>query len=495
MKIRFEYKFRMLHFHIFNNNLQSKGIFKIPIFQHLRNFLLIVSLMILINITTFSYAYIWPKYGGTLRVPISSSSLILDPSRDMNYDELSIFFAIYDCLFSIDESGIVTPNLAKDFKAENFYKEYTIDINEKARFHDGYPVRASDVIAAFNRTFNILGNRMGDLSNITDIKPRGEKTIKFFLKESDADFPRKLAHPFCAVVKGDPITRSINSISVTYFIGTGAFKIKDVERRNAIRVERHAKYHRGKAYLDGVEFVLIPKADDSFIEYLSGKLDLHRVTYERYRAMQNRADIKVYERDGWDTVVFDAINRSLSKELIGSLDPQGLVQVTMNNSATEVCGIFPDDPRNHAPKPNQGQNKINNKVITLGYYGDRMFLEPIAQSIASKLESKGATVFVVELDGLGTSGCDAVLHIIKALGQDSSFMWKSVRGFYGFLSPMTPSDNLYTSAEEIEQKRAISEGRFYPIARLKMVFAIDDTINDFRLISNCVPDFWSINLN
>ena len=461
-------------------------------------FMQILLWSIVVTIVFFSHetsnAYIWPKYGGTLRMPISSSKLILDPSRDMSYEELAIFFAIYDCLFRIDENGNVLPNLATDFSTDNFYKEYTIHIDKRARFHDGTPVRGIDVASALNNTIQRTGIRSSELSNIIEIKPLSETDIEFILKETDPDFPRKLAHPFCAVIKGDAITKSIGPASITYYVGTGAFRIRETNRKSSIRLERNAHYHRGQSYLDAIEFVMIPKADDSFIEFLAGNLDIHRVSYERYKSLQNRVDCTIFERDGWDTLVIDFNNNPRRTELMGALDPEGLVRVTMNSAATEASGILPDDGRKHIQHAAFTKSNPIKGNITLGYYGDRMFLEPVAKSIATKWESKGARVSVIKLDNIPSPVCDAVLHVIKTLGQDSTFLWKSYRANFGFTSAISQPEDIYISPEEQEQRHAIQDGRFYPIARLKMVLAIDDRVRDLRLIANCVPDFWTINL-
>ena len=452
-----------------------------------------IFLLLVCIIPDSSNATLWQKYGGVLRVPLSSSELVLDPSRDMSYEELALFFATTDCLFVIDGDGNVLPNLASSLEIDESGKRYLVQLDQRARFHDGTPVLANDAIHSFDINLKRIGKRAYVYKNVEKINQIGDFGIEFLLKEPDFDFPRKLAYPFWAIVKGDIQKKVSGRVSLAHFIGSGAFKISDITN-GIIRLTRNDNYHRGRPYLDSVQFSVMPNDEDSFIEFLMGKLDIHQVSYSRYADLRSRPEVFLFEKESFDTVILDFGYYPWRTKLIRGLDPEGLLRVTMNNAGSEISGIFPEDEKRAVPLNLYKSGVPPSRSVILGYPGDTQLLESIAKSIVTRWSAQGIKTKIMNTGGKPCPECDVKLRIVKSLGEDGETMWDTLRGDLGSPDTLAQTSDIFTTPEQAEQTTFISDGRLYPVVRLRIVWALSNRINDFKLVATCVPDFWSINL-
>ena len=458
---------------------------------------LLIAAMLLSTFLLFnrpSNAYIWPKYDGYLKVPISDSNISLTPAQEMSYEELGLFFAVYDCLFYINDADLVMPNLAEKFETEDQYTRYIIQINRYAQFHDGSIMTANDVVSSIKNNLAGFGQRGQAFENISLIRAIDNHTLEINLKNADPDLPRKLAYPVCAVVKGDGIERASGSTRLFHFTGSGPFKIDDVNSQR-IRLIRNEKYHRGRAYLKSIEFQVILSEEDSYLKFASGKLHLHRVPYKQYGELMRRENVNLINRDGKDTIILDFGNSPYRANLIKSLEPDEIVNVVMNHAGRGVKGILPDDKTgflNPESYSNSGLG-IENEIV-LGYFGDVNLLEPIAKRIETEWESKGFSVSVMKLDEIPCGICDVVLRIVKTMNQDADFTWLSTRYSLGAEGKLADDIGVFVIPELKEEAEMIKEMRFFPIARPNVVYALADDLVNFRLLAGCVPDYWSISL-
>lgn len=450
-------------------------------------------IILILVLTNPSSAYIWPRYDGYLKMPVADSELTLDPAHEMTYEEIGLFFALYDCLFYINNSNQVMPNLAESFETYEQYRRYVIRLNQNATFHDGSPVTAQAVADSIRRNHVRIQQKSQPYDNIQSINTLDTYTLEFHLNTADPDLPEKLAHPFCAIIKGTGEEVVSGSTKVFHYIGSGPFKLDEVSAQR-IRLVANDSYHRGRPYLRSIEFQIIKSEEDSFLKFASGKLHIHRVPYKQYGELMRLHGINIANREGSDTIILDFGNNINKSALIKLLKPVEIVNVVMNHAGSGVRGILPDDETGFCNPDTAGANRITDNNIVLGYLGDNSLLEPIARRIETEWEASGLDVSVIMLDELPSGICDAVLRIVKTMRQDSSFIWLSTRYSLGAEGVFYDSFDVFENPEVLEEKQLIEDMHFFPIARPRMAFALSDDVVNFRLIAGCVPDFWSISL-
>src|SRR3974390_2010157 len=88
---------------------------------------------------------------GTIMVAQGSDVLTLDPMLDTSPIGVNVFRNIFDGLTRIDADGLVVPLLATSWNASEDTKTWEFNIRTNAKFHDGTPITADDIVWNYKR--------------------------------------------------------------------------------------------------------------------------------------------------------------------------------------------------------------------------------------------------------------------------------------------------------------------------------------------------------
>jgi peptide/nickel transport system substrate-binding protein len=89
--------------------------------------------------------------GTTLRfIPYADLS-ILDPYFTGVYITRNYGYMVYDTLFAMDSAFRPQPQMVDTWRVSDDRLTYTFSLREGLKFHDGQPVRATDVVASLKR--------------------------------------------------------------------------------------------------------------------------------------------------------------------------------------------------------------------------------------------------------------------------------------------------------------------------------------------------------
>lgn len=139
-----------------------------------------------------SFAQATPKRGGTLRVGKGHGQTAdsMDPGSWDNGYVIALGFAVFNRLTEVDIDGSLIPELAESWEASEGADVWTFKIRD-AKFHDGTPVTADDVIASFNhhRGEDSQSAAKPLIDTVTTIEKVGEDAVRFTLAAGNADFP------------------------------------------------------------------------------------------------------------------------------------------------------------------------------------------------------------------------------------------------------------------------------------------------------------------
>ena len=91
-----------------------------------------------------------PAGGGNLRIAVQESANVLNPYLGYNDTETFCIGALYDTLIDYDmETAEIKPWLADSWEWDPGYMGATFHLNPEAKWHDGEPVTADDVVFSF----------------------------------------------------------------------------------------------------------------------------------------------------------------------------------------------------------------------------------------------------------------------------------------------------------------------------------------------------------
>jgi peptide/nickel transport system substrate-binding protein len=123
-----------------------------------------------------------------LRVSFSWPNRI-DPAVGNDYASSTSLANLYDSLVFPNAKGTVDPWLAKSWEISPDGLTYTFKLRDDVKFHDGTPLKASDVVYSFNR-LKTIGEGYGYLvtPDVESMKAVDDYTVEFKLNKATALF-------------------------------------------------------------------------------------------------------------------------------------------------------------------------------------------------------------------------------------------------------------------------------------------------------------------
>ncbi|MET7303473.1 ABC transporter substrate-binding protein [Embleya sp. NPDC005575] len=222
--------------------------------------------------------------GGTLVVDTSFSLKTADPGRTFEPTGILVTRPVYDTLLTF-AGGDVTkpvPLLAASYEAAPDAKTFTFPLRPEAKFSDGTPVTAKDVVFSFNRVKNLKGNPAFLLDGVT-ATAKDEHTVVLSTEAADPALPFRIATPALGVVnsktvaahggtdaagadQGDKAEQFLNTDSQ----GSGPYKITKYDVSSEVILTRNDNYWGAKPKYAKVVVRNVP-ANTQQLNVLSGE--------------------------------------------------------------------------------------------------------------------------------------------------------------------------------------------------------------------------------
>lgn len=219
----------------------------------------------------------------------------LDPAFIQTDSEIAFCNAVYDYLLDPTPTATLVPRLAKEVPTlENggISKDgltYTFKL-VTAKFHDGKPLTAKDVVYSFNRLRSKdVGSAAASLFEaVADISAPDESTVIFKLSGTRPDFLFNIADSHALIVQD-----GAKDLDKT-FIGTGPFKVKSFQAEDRAVFEANADYWvAGQPKLAGMEHRYFADQNTALEALQGGQVDVVlRMPNARFLALQQNPDLQ-----------------------------------------------------------------------------------------------------------------------------------------------------------------------------------------------------------
>ncbi len=239
-----------------------------------------------------------PKDGGELRIAMESEP----PSLNYQLDPLDMWGKkLNDLLFESlarphPQTFVHEPRLASRWEISPDNLTLTFELRPDARWHDGKPVTADDVIFTFDilraPTSKTVAIR-SYLEALTSYEKVGEHAVRFHLSKPywfafDAIAERTI-YPKHVYGKGDFNTHPANRAPV----GSGRYKLERWATGDEIVLVRNPNYFGDKAHIERLVFKYTPDTTVRVQMLKRGDLDVvERVPPEAWRKLADEPDIE-----------------------------------------------------------------------------------------------------------------------------------------------------------------------------------------------------------
>ncbi|HET6214781.1 MAG TPA: ABC transporter substrate-binding protein [Micromonosporaceae bacterium] len=216
------------------------------------------------------------KAGGELRIALSAEPDLLDPTLARTLVGRTIFNAICEKLYDVDEKLVIVPQLAAalpDVSADG--KTVTIKLRQGLKFADGTTMDATAVKTSLDRHRSLTGSaRKSELSSVDSVEVVDQSTVAIKLKAPFAPLAAVLADrsgmimsPAALTAQGDKFASSPVCI--------GPFKFSSRVAQDRIEVVKDSNYYdAAKVKLDKVTYKIIADASTRLNNLRSGDVEV-----------------------------------------------------------------------------------------------------------------------------------------------------------------------------------------------------------------------------
>lgn len=204
----------------------------------------------------------------------------IDPGKATDLESIWVVDQLYEGLLELDANLELKPALAESWQVSEDGLTYAFRIRNGARFHNGDPVTAQDVVESFRRLLapeNALPGRwvLADLRVDGGMEVMREDSLVLRLTRPVPVFSALLATPQASVLQGGGWQGSPD----TEDMGSGPFMLKGWMPETAMVLHRFGQYwmrdQSGEPlpYLDGVRIEFNREQGAEFLGFDQGKYD------------------------------------------------------------------------------------------------------------------------------------------------------------------------------------------------------------------------------
>lgn len=288
-----------------------------------------------------------PTYGGTLAEGAIGSPQFINPLLAISDADRDLSTLTYSGLMGLSGTGSLVPVLAESYTTSSDSKAYTFTLRKNAKFTDGTPVTADDVVFTVKKAQDpaLKSPEYADWSGV-QVVAVDARTVRFTLSKAYAPFlglttlgilPARLWQNI-----GD--TEFPFSTLETNPVGTGPFKVASVSRNasgliESVSLVANQYYALGRPYLDGIRFTFYSNAEDLSRALSSGAIESAygvpakgalTAPYARvFGVFFNPSENQVYARI------------EVRKALSLAIDRQNIVASVLGGYATPLMGPVP----------------------------------------------------------------------------------------------------------------------------------------------------------
>ena len=388
--------------------------------------------------------------GGTLTMSTASPWGTFSPFRptyQYGYSSNTPAMLTHSRLFDLDRNNDTHPDLALEWEISDDATVYSFKLREDARWHDGEPVTANDVVETvrfiLNQDTNINPRRWisalkggqeyydGASDELPGVYATDDFNVVFELVETNVgwhlsattDLQILPAHIFNNVAPGDIVEHHAPAwYTPELNIGSGPFKFVRAERDQFVELVRNDDYYGGTPKLERIIFKNFGAEDTQFIALQKGELDVWNVPQDFYEQslelenvnvhLVNRNYIRVFLLNYESPVLAD---KRVRQALAYAIDREGICEglysglCTPYNSYMEMRPWLADGLNQYEYNPEKAKELLaaaeadgtwdpDNVLRVNWYYGDALH-QDIMAAIQQTLKAVGVETQLQYLEG------------------------------------------------------------------------------------------------
>lgn len=253
-----------------------------------------------------------PRYGGVIRIPIATQPTNFNPALPSELASTIVYWTMFNALTVVSpHTNQLEPMLATRWEANEDVTSWTFYLRDDVTWHDGAPFTAEDVKFTFDRIMDPAegSQQISGFALVTDVVVVDPTTIRVDMSGPDVFFPDRMALGGNEILPKhvlEGFTRLADAVDFNTLrpIGTGPFKMANAVPGQYFELVANEDYFKGRPYLDGITFRIVPDANTRVTELLAGQLDWVDIIPSQLAAVRNNPNVRVTTFDSLGYQIF-----------------------------------------------------------------------------------------------------------------------------------------------------------------------------------------------
>lgn len=208
----------------------------------------------------------------TVKIAVYSDFAGFDPyNSGMDLDKV-VYSNIFDCLLR-HYNGNYEKVLCTDYSISDDGTEYTFNLLDGVKFHNGETLSANDVVFSMMRAKE--SSEMSNFTkNIVKVEAVDNLTVKIILDQPYVPFLTAVASTVC--IMNEKAVQDAGDNIRQKPVGTGPYKFKQWDSGSQVILERFDDYHDKQPQIREANFVVLTNPETALTALQTGEID---VTY------------------------------------------------------------------------------------------------------------------------------------------------------------------------------------------------------------------------
>jgi len=357
-------------------------------------------------------------FAATLHLATSSNPARLNPLLATDSSSAEITGFLFNGLVKYDkDSKEIIGDLAKKF----YFKNKTtliFELRHNVLWHDGVKFRAKDVLFTYKTLISdkISSPYSSDFRFVKDVKVLDEYTIEV---EYVKPYFKALETWMMGIIPEHLLKDEANLMSSRFNtnpIGTGPYKLKQLEYSKNIELAAFDKYFEGKPKIETISFHVIADSMTRFLMLKSSELDIGSVepfVYERQLKKDFFENFNIYEKIslsytylGFNLRLKKFQNSDVRRALSLAIDREELMNILFLKHAKVCTGPFLPGTvafNENIKAPTQNIKEAKRLLKQAGYDENNPFTFEIVTSNASPIRPYAAEILQSQLKKAGVN--------------------------------------------------------------------------------------------
>lgn len=290
---------------------------------------------------------------GTIRVISVEPTQGLDPAIAAADASRSPMTLIYDGLVDFDETGALTGGIAESWDQSEDVKTWTFHLRPDAKFSDGTPITASDVVWSIER-MRQSESLKGLLSNISTVEATDDATVTITLSAPSRALPLSLARGGSAAILSQAAVEANPDYFALPTATSGPYVLESYTPKDRAVFKANPNYWRtGFPKTGTIEYIFSEDQSAWAAAIESDAADVANVGYNDAQRLRQSGQIPVEQSDlltplfwGFNTNIAPFDSKLVRQAIAYAVDRQGRIDACWFGTGAVTYGniLRPWDP-------------------------------------------------------------------------------------------------------------------------------------------------------